>query len=149
MASGERGLCALGFEEHWPRLLQVLKRRFGEVTLVRDDASPAAKAVKNYFAGDLAALDGLTVDPGGTPFQSRVWARLREVRPGETTSYRDLAARIGKRKAPRAVGMANANNPVAVVIPCHRVIRSDGDLCGYGGGVRRKAWLLKHEGVEV
>ena len=147
LAVGERGLCALGFENMWPRLLRGLERRFDTVTLVRDDRTKAAAAVASYFAGELTALDRLTVDLGGTPFQRRVWAQLREVPAGRTTSYRDLAASIGSQNACRAVGAANASNPVSVVIPCHRVVRSDGDLCGYSGGVDRKAWLLMHEGA--
>jgi methylated-DNA-[protein]-cysteine S-methyltransferase len=130
----------------WPRLLRGLERRFGSVTLVRDDQTEAAAAVTRYFAGELTALDRLPVDLGGTPFQRRVWARLREVPAGQTTSYRELAARVGNEKACRAVGAANASNPVSVVVPCHRVVRSDGSLCGYAGGVDRKAWLLEHEG---
>ena len=149
LAVSEQGLCALGFESMWPRLLNGLERRFGRVTLVRDDQTEAAAAVKCYFAGELTALDRLLVDLGGTPFQRRVWARLREVPVGRTTSYGELAAKVGSQKACRAVGAANASNPVSVVVPCHRVVRSDGNLCGYAGGIERKAWLLKHEGART
>jgi len=85
------------------------------------------------------------VDPGGTPFQRAVWAALRRIPPGTTCSYTDLARAVGAPTAVRAVGTANGANPVAVVIPCHRVVRSDGSLGGYGGGLDRKRWLLEHE----
>ena len=99
--------------------------------------------VKAYFSGDLRALDKIAVDPQGTPHQRAVWAALREIPLGKTWSYAQLAKRVGSH--PRAVGSANGANPIAVVIPCHRVIASDGTLCGYGGGLPRKRWLLDHE----
>jgi methylated-DNA-[protein]-cysteine S-methyltransferase len=100
-------------------------------------------ALRDYFAGDPRALDALPAAPEGTPFQKRVWAALREIPAGRTWSYGQLARRVGSH--PRAVGGANGANPVALVIPCHRVIASDGTLCGYGGGLDRKRWLLDHE----
>jgi methylated-DNA-[protein]-cysteine S-methyltransferase len=113
-------------------------------------ASPSLAVLASldrYFAGDLAAIDGLDVDPAGTPFQLRVWTALRDVRAGTTTSYGLLARRIGTPNAIRAVGAANGANPIPIVIPCHRVIGADGRLVGYGGGLERKRWLLAHEGV--
>jgi methylated-DNA-[protein]-cysteine S-methyltransferase len=98
-----------------------------------------------YFAGDLRAFDGVALDAGGTPFQQRVWAALREIPAGDTISYLTLARRIGDPTAARAVGAANGANPIAIVVPCHRVIASDGRLSGYAGGVHRKRWLLDHE----
>jgi methylated-DNA-[protein]-cysteine S-methyltransferase len=103
------------------------------------------EAISNYFAGDLGAIDALPVETGGTPFQRDVWRALREIPCGSTTSYGKLAERIGRPAAVRAVGLANGANPVAVVVPCHRVIGSDGSLTGYGGGIERKRWLLDHE----
>lgn len=103
--------------------------------------------LQRYFEGDIAALDDIAVDPVGTPFQRRVWTALREVRAGTTTSYSELARRIGTPNAVRAVGAANGANPIPIVIPCHRVIGADGRLVGYGGGLDRKRWLLAHEGV--
>jgi methylated-DNA-[protein]-cysteine S-methyltransferase len=100
-----------------------------------------------YFGGDLRALDAVPCDPGGTPFQARVWKALRTIPVGTTWSYGALARRIGDPKAVRAVGFANGSNPIAVVIPCHRVIGSNGTLVGYGGGLERKHWLLAHEGA--
>jgi methylated-DNA-[protein]-cysteine S-methyltransferase len=102
-------------------------------------------AIACYFAGDLTAIDTLPVQTAGTPFQRDVWHTLREIPCGTTISYAALAARIGRPNAVRAVGLANGSNPVGVVVPCHRVIGSDGSLTGYGGGIDRKRWLLRHE----
>ena len=102
-------------------------------------------AILKYFAGDLGVIDALPVETGGTPFQQEVWRALREIPCGSTTSYGMLAERIGRPAAVRAVGLANGANPTAVVVPCHRVIGSNGSLTGYGGGIERKRWLLDHE----
>jgi methylated-DNA-[protein]-cysteine S-methyltransferase len=109
--------------------------------------APVRRALEDYFAGDLDALDDILVAARGTPFQREVWAALRRIPAGATTSYGALAAEIGRPKAVRAVGLANGANPVAIVVPCHRVIGADGSLTGYGGGLDRKRWLLAHEGV--
>jgi methylated-DNA-[protein]-cysteine S-methyltransferase len=101
--------------------------------------------IQNYFAGQLDAIDTIPVETGGTPFQRQVWHALRGVSCGSTTSYGELARRIGHPAAVRAVGAANGANPVAVVVPCHRVIGANGSLTGYGGGIERKRWLLDHE----
>jgi methylated-DNA-[protein]-cysteine S-methyltransferase len=89
------------------------------------------------------------VKTGGSDFQRSVWMALREIRVGTTTSYGRLAQKLGNSNASRAVGLANGANPVGVVLPCHRVIGSDGSLTGYGGGLPRKSWLLAHEGVKL
>ncbi|HEX2086268.1 MAG TPA: methylated-DNA--[protein]-cysteine S-methyltransferase, partial [Solirubrobacteraceae bacterium] len=94
-----------------------------------------------YFAGALTAFD-LPLAPAGTAFQRRVWSALCEIPYGETVSYRELAARVGSPSACRAVGHANGRNPLAIVVPCHRVVGADGSLTGFGGGLERKAWLL-------
>jgi len=125
---------------------QVRGRFPGEPMLAHEDPAGCAAALRRYFAGDLSALDVLQVDPGGTPFQASVWRALRAIRPGTTISYRELAERIGAPQAVRAVGAANGANPVPIVIPCHRVIGTNGKLVGYGGGIERKDWLLRHEG---
>jgi methylated-DNA-[protein]-cysteine S-methyltransferase len=109
------------------------------------DEHPVARALAAYFSGDLTAIDTLTVAPDGTPFQRRVWAALRTIPPGSTWSYAELAAAVGS--VARAVGAANGANPVALVVPCHRVIGADGGLVGYGGGLPIKRWLLRHEGA--
>ena len=103
--------------------------------------------IKAYFDGDLAAIDDIAVDPSGTPFQRLVWHALRDIPAGRTESYGKLAARIGRPTACRAVGLANGQNPISLVIPCHRVIGTNGTLTGYGGGLNRKKWLLEHEGA--
>ena len=102
-------------------------------------------AVRSYFAGDLHALDGLPVKTAGTHFQQEVWRALRAIPCGTTISYGELARRIGRPGAVRAVGLANGSNPIGVVVPCHRVIGANGSLTGYGGGIERKRWLLDHE----
>jgi len=102
-------------------------------------------AVARYFAGDLHAIDDLPVETGGTAFQREVWRALRTIPCGTTTSYGELAKQIGHPAAVRAVGTANGANPIAVVLPCHRVIGANGSLTGYGGGIERKRWLLNHE----
>ena len=105
-----------------------------------------SEALSAYFGGDLEAIDRLEVAfERGTEFQLSVWRALREVPCGQTWSYGQLARHIGRPSAVRAVGLANGANPVAVVVPCHRVIGSDGSLTGYGGGLPRKQWLLTHE----
>lgn len=102
-------------------------------------------AMSRYFAGQLDVIDSLPVETGGTPFQRKVWRALRNIPWGRTISYAQLAKRIGRPTAIRAVGHANGANPVSIVVPCHRVIGSDGSLSGYGGGIERKRWLLEHE----
>jgi len=124
-----------------------LGRRLAGVVKQDPDPAGAVSALRAYFAGDLHALDALTVDPMGTPFQLRVWTALRSVPAGRTASYRDIANAIGAPTATRAVGAANGANPIAIVVPCHRIIGAGGSLVGYGGGLERKRWLLEHEGV--
>jgi methylated-DNA-[protein]-cysteine S-methyltransferase len=106
-------------------------------------------AIQEYFNGDSQAMDKIPVDLDGTAFQQRVWLALRDIPEGTTISYAQLAFRVGSPKACRAVGITNGRNPIAVVLPCHRVIGSNGTLTGYGGGLARKEWLLRHEGAIV
>ena len=146
---GER-LDALSFKDHWPQLRKELEKRFGALELTPDaNGGSPGRALRRYLGGDLGALDALEVDTEGTPFQEKVWSRLRRIPAGATLSYAELARAIGKPSAVRAVAGANARNPVSVVVPCHRVIASDGKLAGYGGGVPRKRWLLAHEGAII
>ncbi|MEM7490227.1 MAG: methylated-DNA--[protein]-cysteine S-methyltransferase [Pseudomonadota bacterium] len=112
------------------------------------DAGPLGEAMaqlRAYFAGELTAFD-LALSPGGTDFQRRVWLALPEVGFGETATYSEIAARIGRSKASRAVGAANGANPLPIVLPCHRIVGADGSLTGFGGGLPVKRFLLAHEG---
>ncbi len=107
----------------------------------------AVRALDAYFAGEKDPWDDLNLLPQGTEFQLRVWAALRLIPFGSTLSYVGLARAVGSPRAARAVGQANHHNPLGVIIPCHRVVAADGSLGGYGGGLERKRWLLRHEGV--
>lgn len=142
-------LCAVEFGDMEVRLLPLLRRRFGpEATLTEADNPLGARSrLAAYLKGDLQAIDDLPADGGGTLFQSRVWAALRKIPPGKTETYGGLAARLGMPRAARAVGAANGQNPINIIVPCHRVIGADGSLTGYGGGLWRKRWLLAHEGA--
>ncbi|HMA45123.1 MAG TPA: methylated-DNA--[protein]-cysteine S-methyltransferase, partial [Gemmatimonadales bacterium] len=100
----------------------------------------------DYFARRRAVFD-LPLAAAGTPFQQRVWRALRQIPFGATESYAGLARRLGAPAAARAVGAANGQNPIPIIVPCHRVIGADGDLTGFGGGLERKRWLLAHEGA--
>ena len=108
----------------------------------------AAAQLRAYFAGDREDFE-LPLEPAGTDFQRAVWAALRRIPYGATWSYARLAREVGRPRAVRAVGAANGANPIAVILPCHRVIGTDGSLTGYGGGLPRKKWLLAHEGAEL
>jgi methylated-DNA-[protein]-cysteine S-methyltransferase len=139
---------ALDFEEFEPRFKRLLPRHCGDAEIIEGNAPrQITDAIRAYFAGDIRALDALPTATGGTEFQRSVWAGLRKIPAGKTWSYGELAKHIGKPKAMRAVGLANGGNPVAIVVPCHRVIGADGSLTGYGGGMPRKRWLLEHEGA--
>jgi len=105
----------------------------------------AIQQVEAYFAGKLSEFD-VPLALQGTPFQQAVWQQLLTIPFGHTASYQDIADAIGKPKAVRAVGAANGQNPVSIIVPCHRIIGSNGKLVGYGGGLWRKEWLLRHEG---
>ena len=141
-------LRLLDWEDHEERMRVLLRRQYGSVAL---EGGPAPDCVRRplerYFAGDLSALSEIPWRAQGTAFQELVWRALTGIAAGETMSYGALAKRIGKANAVRAVGLANGANPVSVVVPCHRVIGSDGSLTGYGGGLERKRWLLRHEGA--
>ena len=141
---------ALDFSDYEPRMMRLLGRHAPDADLISGRAPEAVRqAVEAYFAGEAKALDGLKVKTGGTDFQRSVWAALRAIPAGETRSYGQLAAAIGSPKAVRAAGLANGQNPIAVIVPCHRVIGANGTLTGYAGGLERKKWLLEHEGAAV
>jgi methylated-DNA-[protein]-cysteine S-methyltransferase len=137
---------ALDFADYEARMTRLLRRHWGEATLVGGRApAPVRAAIEAYFSGDLTALDGLRVRTNGTDFQRAVWAALRAIPAGETRTYGQLAAAVGSPKAVRAAGLANGQNPIAIIVPCHRVIGANGTLTGYAGGLERKRWLLDHE----
>jgi len=146
-----QSLRALDWEDHEERMRGLLTRHYGaESVRFRDAPRPSAirHALEAYFAGDLKAIDGLPTETNGTAFQRKVWATLRAIPAGQTLSYGQLAERIGQPKAMRAVGLANGANPIAIVVPCHRVIGANATLTGYGGGLPRKRWLLAHEAAQ-
>jgi methylated-DNA-[protein]-cysteine S-methyltransferase len=149
IAATPTGLCLVIFGDALSAHTQILHRFQAEdasIAFVRgEDPHGARTALTAYLRGELDALEGLPVDLGGTPFQREVWARLRTIGVGRTSTYARLAAEIGRPSAVRAVGAANGQNPVSLIVPCHRVIASDGKLQGYGGGLDRKRWLLVHE----
>jgi AraC family transcriptional regulator of adaptative response/methylated-DNA-[protein]-cysteine methyltransferase len=145
VAATERGLCALKFGDG-PALVDELRAELPRATLVADGeaVAPYVQAVCSYLAGRPASLD-LPLDVPGTAFQQRVWAALRAIPYGETRSYQEVARSIGEPSAVRAVARACATNPVALVVPCHRVVRADGGLSGYRWGLARKRALLERE----
>ena len=148
VAASERGVCAISLGDDPEGLVRDLQDRFPRATLVGDDESFERMVAEVVGFVEAPALGlGLPLDVRGTAFQQRVWQALRAIPPGTTVTYSDLAARIGAPRARRAVAHACAANTLAVAIPCHRVIRSDGGLSGYRWGVERKRALLKREGA--
>jgi methylated-DNA-[protein]-cysteine S-methyltransferase len=143
-------LRALDFEDYEARMKELLRLHYGAVALTSGRApKPMRSALSAYFDGDFAALKTVEWRVAGTPFQRKVWTALPGIPAGQTMSYGALAAKLGSPNAMRAVGHANGSNPISVVIPCHRLIGANGSLVKYGGGLHRKQWLLRHEGVEV
>ncbi len=141
-------LRAADWSDYEARMLRLLARHYGQNGFRLEPACnrhEVGDAMERYFAGDVAAIVGIPVQTGGTPFQRRVWDELRKIPCGTAISYGRLAERIAHPKAVRAVGLANGANPVGIVVPCHRVIGANGSLTGYGGGLERKQWLLEHE----
>ena len=141
-------MLLLEFSDADDRVAREMKVRFGDVELVpTKNPFGFSERITKYFVGDLATIDSIPADGGGTEFQGRVWAELRRIPCGVTISYGELATRLGDKNAMRAVGLANGRNPISVVVPCHRVIGANGSMTGYGGGIKRKEWLLRHEGA--
>ena len=143
-----RRLRAVDWHDFEDRMLRKLTAHYGRrgwsLTRARNPFGHTA-ALAAYMEGDITALDALEVETCGTPFQRAVWSALREIPAGTTTSYGELANRIGRPSSVRAVGLANGANPVGIVVPCHRVVGADGSLTGYGVGLARKRWLIAHE----
>jgi methylated-DNA-[protein]-cysteine S-methyltransferase len=139
-------LAALDFDDHEDRMRKLAARYLDDLEMVRTQTVSAfGAALRAYFKGDIEAIDDLKTHSLGTEFQAKCWAALRKIPAGETRSYAQQAGMIGNPKAMRAVGLANGANPIGIVVPCHRVVGANGSLTGYGGGLPRKEWLLKHE----
>jgi methylated-DNA-[protein]-cysteine S-methyltransferase len=149
LITDEKGvLRAFNWTDYEPQMRAWVARHYPQARL-REGEGPARAAFAAYFSGDARALETVPWRASGTAFQLQVWTALCTIPLGETLSYAGLATRIGRPKAVRAVGLANGANPVAVIVPCHRVIGANGSLTGYGGGLDRKQWLLAHEGVSL
>ena len=147
IVSDGENLRALDFEDYEHRMADLLKRQYGDVKFIESiNPGGATDVMRAYFDGDILAIESLKVASKGSEFQQMVWNMLRKIPAGKTWSYGQLAKSIGKPSASRAVGLANGSNPIAIVVPCHRVIGANGSLTGYGGGLSRKKWLLAHEG---
>ena len=148
----EGALRMIDWSDHNPRGERLLNIHYGKggymLTRQRDPFGLTMR-LANYFNGEIHAIDGIPTATAGTPFQCEVWRALREIPAAQTISYGELARRIGRPRAVRAVGSANGSNPVGVVVPCHRVIGANGSLTGYGGGLHRKEWLLAHERAHI
>lgn len=158
LVTDENILVSLDYEGYEQRMMRLLAKRYDTFDLVelqpgsacynlieRDFLTP----IRNYLAGDLTAINNLPVNPGGTKFQAKVWQALRFISAGTVMSYGELARQLGNPAAVRAVGTTNSLNPISIVLPCHRVIGANGSLTGYAGGLDRKRWLLKHEGLDI
>jgi O-6-methylguanine DNA methyltransferase len=158
--ASDQGLCALEFihvkkrqatpatEERLTRLNARLRRWFPPHDIVDEDSPVLARTrtwLSRYFDGAAAEVGDLPIEMHGAPFEKRVWRALLEIPAGKTMSYGGIAKQLGSAGASRAVGAANGANPIAIIVPCHRVIGSSGSLTGYGGGLDRKTWLLNHE----
>ncbi len=142
----EHALILLQFEDY--KYLDQLLKKLQKYAFLSFERKPfhdlVEQQVKQYFSGTLQAFT-IPLVFEGTPFQKLVWQKLQHIPYGKTCSYQDLAQVVGSPAGFRAVARANAANPISVIVPCHRVIKKNGDLCGYAGGVHRKAWLLDHE----
>lgn len=145
----ESRLRAVEWDEYSERMEQLLDLHYRDQGYRRvSAANPGGFSSKlnDYFAGNLNAINDLPGETAGTPFQREVWQALRTIPCGQVMHYGELAQRLGRPGAARAVGAANGSNPISIVVPCHRVIGRNGTMTGYAGGVQRKEWLLRHEG---
>lgn len=141
-------LLLLEFDDSKDRYMREMRARFGDMELQAcTNPFGLSDIIRDYFAGNLKAIDHMITEGGGTDFEERVWTELRKIPCGQTVSYGSIAKKLGDIQLSRAVGTANGKNPIAIVVPCHRVIGADGSMTGYGGGLHRKEWLLRHEGA--
>ena len=138
------GICEITGDEDGISEIRIVNEEREPSDNIPEILIPAANQIEAYFNGELKDFS-LKLNPKGTPFQKRVWQSLLEIPFGETNSYMEVSKKLGAIKAIRAVAAANGKNPLWIVIPCHRVIGSDGSLTGYAGGLWRKKWLLEHE----
>jgi O-6-methylguanine DNA methyltransferase len=150
LVASDAGLCRIAFGPSSDDLRRELERRFGSLRVAVSDGRRSVldrsrRALDRYFSGSPEDFHGIPLDPGGTDFQRKVWHALARIPCGETRSYGEIASEIRRPRAVRAVGSANRVNPLPVVVPCHRVIGSDGGLRGYAGRLDRKEWLIRHE----
>jgi O-6-methylguanine DNA methyltransferase len=149
LVSDDAHLRVLEFAEKEQRVRTAVARS-GSAVRLREAPGPLGvpATLERYFGGDLTAIDDIPVRANGSAFERTIWDALRKIPVGTTTTYGRLAVELGHGIASsRAVGLANGSNPIALVVPCHRVIGANGNLTGYGGGMHRKRWLLRHEGV--
>ena len=147
LARGTAGICCVLLGDTLAALLVDLQQRFPQARLQPDDAICQEQA--RQLAADPLLQPDWPLTLAGTPFQQRVWQALRQIPPGQTCSYRELATAINQPSASRAVAAACATNPLALLVPCHRVIRRDGALAGYRWGIERKQWLLAQEAAQT
>jgi len=148
VSDADGALRALDFQDCESRMRRLLRSHYGHLPLGQGTApTQLTSALRQYFAGQLQALRTIPWATAGSPFQRAVWHALVDIPAGQTRSYGELAQALGLPEAARAVGWANASNPIAIVVPCHRVIGASGKLTGYAGGLPRKRWLLTHEGA--
>ena len=146
VAGRDGRVCLVHFGAADDHVSRWIRKWYPEEAVERhDDPGGAIASLEAYFAGELDALDSIAVEMKGTPFQLRTWTALRSVPAGQTATYAQIARMIEAPSAVRAVGAANGANPIAVIVPCHRIIGSNGSLTGYGGGLERKQWLIRHE----
>ena len=141
-------LLLLEFEEAMPRIERQMKARFTDFEMqLSTNPFGLTDIMRDYFGGNIHAIDNILTDGGGTSFEKQVWSELSKIPTGTSVSYGHIARTLGDINLSRAVGTANGRNPISIVVPCHRVIGADGSMTGYGGGIARKEWLLRHEGA--
>lgn len=141
-------LRAIDWDDYEDRMHLLMRRQYKGISITLQEIATQSETANDllaYFEGGIGIINTMKVVLGGTDFQRQVWNTLREIPAGQPFSYSDLAIKIGRPTAVRAIGLANGANPISIVLPCHRVIGSDGTLTGYGGGLHRKQWLLQHE----
>lgn len=131
------------------RLVRLLKLHYGKDYEIVEGMrlSKASLLIGKYFDGDLKAIDKIKIETNGTAFQKKLWNALRKISPGKTMTYAQMAQKLGTPSGSRAVGAANGANPISLVVPCHRLVGTNGQLTGYAGGLHRKKYLLEHEGA--